>query len=245
MTLIPINTNTLARQSTAIQEMAVSSYLEQARDWLATAVEQTGPEQIAGAKAQIATAAEATKQLGLSKEIQDDAAEMVRRAEWSLRKAIKKGQEAGEITDRSHGAAVRDDTLSPEEEKISPRSLFNSHKEYEDANAMGELTEDQFNEVIAEAKDEGNLSRANVARKAREKKSRETPERKPAAPRRKPLTDAARDAGWDLRKSVERLQRISGDDRFDANKQQVAPQLRGHLENAIEVLTGLLDRINN
>lgn len=174
-TLVPINTTTISRQAPAIQELAVSGYLEQARDWLATAVEMTGPEQIAAAKAQVATAAEATKQLGLSKEIQEDAAEMVRRAEWSLRKAIKRGQESGEVTDRSHGAAVRDNTFSSDVDKVSPRSFFNSHKEYEDANAMGELDADQFEAVLAEAKGEGNLSRANVARKARARSGAPSP----------------------------------------------------------------------
>lgn len=94
-------------------EVAVTGCLQQARDWLATAVESTGPEQIALAKAEIATAAEATKQLGLSHEIQDDATEMVRRAEYALRKAVTKGQDAGEVRDR------RDGTFTPADEKAS------------------------------------------------------------------------------------------------------------------------------
>jgi hypothetical protein len=40
---------------------SVIGYLSQARDWLATCVEITGPAEIANVKAQIATAAEATK----------------------------------------------------------------------------------------------------------------------------------------------------------------------------------------
>lgn len=70
----------------------------------------------------------------------------------------------------------------------------------------------------------------------------------PPAPRatpRKPLADTARDAGWDLRKSIERLQRIAEDDRFATNKPQVAPLLRSHLENAVEVCQDLLARIDN
>ncbi|MGA4670049.1 hypothetical protein ACPCG0_09675 [Propionibacteriaceae bacterium Y1923] len=45
--------------------------------------------------------AEATKQLGLSKEIRDDATEMVRRAEYALGKAIRKGQAEGTVTSRA------------------------------------------------------------------------------------------------------------------------------------------------
>lgn len=67
----------------------------------------------------------------------------------------------------------------------------------------------------------------------------------PSKPRRTPLPDAARTAGWELRKAVERIERIGADDRFGANKDEVAAHLRGHLSNAVEVLTDLLDRINN
>lgn len=82
-------------------------------------------------------------------------------------------------------------------------------------------------------------SEQDVARKAREAGS---PERTPS---RRPLPDSARDAGWDLRKAVERIQRLTEDDRFATHKAQVAPHLRSHLTNAIEVCQDLLERINN
>lgn len=222
----------------ASSEVAVTSYLAQARDWLSRAVDETGPEQIAAAKAEIATAAEATKQLGLSKEIQEDAAEMVRRAEWALRRAQKKAQESGEMRSRQtnlRNQPARSDGFSTS----TPREQFASAPEYRDALAMGELTEPEFEEVLTEAKAEGNLSRANVARKAREKSG------KPATKARKPITDSARTASWDLRTAVERLERIASDDRFDAHKEQVAPQLRSHLTFAVEVCQDLLARIDN
>lgn len=64
-------------------------------------------------------------------------------------------------------------------------------------------------------------------------------------PKRTPLPDQARSAGWDLDKAVGRLQRIADDDRFPANKEAVAPHLRSHLTNAIEACKDLLDRIDN
>ena len=67
----------------------------------------------------------------------------------------------------------------------------------------------------------------------------------PPTTRRRPITDQARDAGWDLRKSVERISKLATDDRFEPNKSKVAPHLRGHLTNAIEVCQELLDRIDN
>ena len=69
---------------------------------------------------------------------------------------------------------------------------------------------------------------------------------RPPAPEKRSrpaLAPQARDAGWALRKAVERLARIGSDDRFASNK-EMAPHLRGHLLNAIEVCQDLLDRIN-
>lgn len=63
----------------------------------------------------------------------------------------------------------------------------------------------------------------------------------PAKPRRRPITDQARDAGYELRKAVERLQRITEDDRLSSNKEQVTALLRGHLLYAVEVCQDLLD----
>lgn len=60
-------------------------------------------------------------------------------------------------------------------------------------------------------------------------------------PRRRPITDAAGDAGWNLRKATERLQRITEDDRFSRNKEEVTAHLRGHLLYAVEVCQDLLD----
>ena len=79
------------------REVAVTQMLTEARAWLAHAVESTGPQVIANFKAQMATVAEATKQLNLSKEIQLDAQEMVRRAERGVGLAIRKGQAEGTI----------------------------------------------------------------------------------------------------------------------------------------------------
>jgi len=43
------------------------------------------------------------------------------------------------------------------------------------------------------------------------------PEPHPSKQRRKPLPDQARDAGWDIRKCAERIERIAADDRFHAH----------------------------
>lgn len=63
----------------------------------------------------------------------------------------------------------------------------------------------------------------------------------PRAPRRASLPDSAKRAGWEFRKSVERLERIADDDRFAANKEQVAAQWQGHLDFAADVIDHLRD----
>lgn len=153
--------------------LSVTTYLEQARTWLATCVEMTGPEQIAAAKAEIATAAEATKQLNLSREIQLDAQEMVRRAEYALGKAIRKGQEEGVIAVRGSFGVGRSAT---EADLIRPTDLASDSQLHgnptKGAPGILEIADsadpETFDTALAEAKEEGNVSRANVIRKIRQ-----------------------------------------------------------------------------
>lgn len=63
-------------------------------------------------------------------------------------------------------------------------------------------------------------------------------------PNRRALTDSARDTGWDVRKAVEKLERIREDDRYSRNKKEVAELLRGHLIYVIETCQGMLDDLN-
>jgi hypothetical protein len=62
---------------------------------------------------------------------------------------------------------------------------------------------------------------------------------------RRALPDVAKDAGWDIRKAAERLDRIRDDDRYSRNKEEVAALLRSHLLFTIETCQGLLDDFEN
>jgi len=84
--------------------VSVVTALENAKAWLANAVETTGPAEIAAAKAQIVTAETHARELRLSKDIQTDTKEMVRIAEFALGKAIRKGQEEGTVARRGQGS---------------------------------------------------------------------------------------------------------------------------------------------
>lgn len=61
---------------------------------------------------------------------------------------------------------------------------------------------------------------------------------------RRPLPDAAHDAGWKLRKAVERIERIIGDDRLDANRGKVAVHLDGHLSYAADTCARMISQLH-
>lgn len=134
-----------------------------------------GPEQIANAKAEIATAAEATKQFNLSRECQLDATELVRRAEYALGKAIRKGQAEGTIRRRGQGGGQPSWTDTPRSDiTLSSPNDFATHGELvgqagkdNGIYALSEAAEDDMDAALDEAKAEGNLSRANVVRKVK------------------------------------------------------------------------------
>lgn len=84
--------------------------------------------------------------------------------------------------------------------------------------------------VIEDSTDDEPASR----RKVQEAIARSAP-----AKRRASLVDTARNAGWEFRKAVERMERIVTDDRFPANREQVAAQLNDHLLYALEVCQDL------
>jgi hypothetical protein len=153
------------------REVAVTSMLDQARQWLERAKESTVPAQdVAEFKAFVATVAEAAKQKKLSEDIQLDAIEMVRRSERALGVAIRQGQAAGSIrragfNPNPPGAGA---TASAQDAdgKQSPEDFFTSGQAKSDAYAVtDDVSDAEFEEAVTAAKEEGNLSRANVVSK--------------------------------------------------------------------------------
>jgi len=69
------------------------------------------------------------------------------------------------------------------------------------------------------------------------------PKPEPRKLKRKPITDAAQSAGWDIRKAAERIERIVTDDRFANNKEQVTTALRGHLLFVADAVAAALDQM--
>ena len=150
------------------REVAITGMLDQARTWLAHAVESSAPAQdIANFKAFIATAAETARRLKVSKEIQVDAEVMVRRSERALGQAIRSGQERGEIA--ANGERLNRGLPN---EKTSADEFFSGGGETSNVYALtDDVTDDDFNTALDRAQGEQNVSRANVVRKVREVQS--------------------------------------------------------------------------
>ncbi|WP_169240842.1 hypothetical protein [Bifidobacterium olomucense] len=159
-------------------ELAVSDMLVNAYDWITEAVKATNtdPLQAKSMRAYVYTIEEATKQRDLSKSIQLDAQEMARRADYALGKAIRDGQANGTVTStgtqikrgNQHKSGEQLDKAFSTSKKISAYGLFPSGDAKTQAYEMVDnASPEEFDTILAEAHAEGNLSRANVSRKAK------------------------------------------------------------------------------
>ena len=202
---------------------------ERAKAWLREALEHGEIEQIAEIKSQAEAVRVYTAQKQLGKDAQLAAAEIVRRAERGIGVAIRRGQQNGQIARRGdrgsrgapgvHGGNPGDrrgDHLG------SPGSFFRHGDERADAYAMTDGVSDaDFEDALGEAKAEGDLSRANVVRKIRQRRGsppapdQQVPDpadRSPeAAARRRELIGEFAAGGMSSRQIGERLG--IGDDR--------------------------------
>lgn len=165
------------------QRAVVSQFIEQGRNMLAQAIAASDIYGIRDAKGAASTITEMTRQLGLSKEARIDAEELVRRAEYALGKAIRKGQEDGSVyapgknpyRGNQHERAEvgpSDSSSRPVTDFASKGDLYSTKGNIMDL--ADEADREHFEDALADAKDEGNVSRANVIRKIRDQKSPET-----------------------------------------------------------------------
>lgn len=155
----------------------VTKALEESKAWLSTAMQATDPTPIAEFKAWAATVEEAARQKKLGREIELDAAEMVGRAERGLGVAVRRQQESGHVAKRGanrHTLGAPDESTYP----VHSSDLFSGNRERADSYALTDGVDDeQFDEAVAAAKDEGNLSRANLVRKTRAQQQTDTADR--------------------------------------------------------------------
>lgn len=161
------------------------------------------------------------------------AAELMRRAERALGLALRAGQANGTVNSvgaPKAGARYTTDFLPRGKTTVQVLALVDG------------ITNQQFEDALAKARADGNLSRVQVIKLLRDTV--------PALPKpkkahtRQPLPDFAAETGWLLRKAVERVERILADKRYPQNKAKVAVQLHGHLTYTVETLSKVLARIN-
>lgn len=103
---------------------------------------------------------------------------------------------------------------------------------------MAEVSGDAFDEVLTEARSEGDLSRENVVELCRASKAKppaepktlgrdnKTYDRRKPKPRRGPLTDDARRLATEMRRMTDRINKLLADDRFGANREQIGRDTR-------------------
>jgi hypothetical protein len=166
----------MAEQATDPAEFIIRA-CEQARTLLREALERGDIDQIAELKSRAEAIRVYTTQKRLSKESQLAAAELVRRAERGIGLAIRRGQREGSI--RKHGSAgfqgnqhVTGDLTDGEITRPRPVTDFASQGELS-GNRSGTgiyaitdgVSDEEFEGAIARAKQDGNLSRAHIARK--------------------------------------------------------------------------------
>lgn len=213
----------------------------------AVAASQTDPMTVVDIKRYVATVEEAAKQKNVSRNIQLDAAEMSRRAEYWLEKALRDAEANGELAGKGgdHGNQYTGGKTLNErfvKKKPSRSDFVNSYREGADLAKMGVATPEQFEQANREARLEGNPSRANVVRKIQEATTKNAlpPKRK-----RQPLPDLFNTQIVQLNKTVSRLSDLAEDDRFTANKENVATMIGSDISRAISQLTKVLNKLNN
>lgn len=154
---------------------SVVAALQQAHTFLSTAVEMTGAADVAMVKTQIAMAETYSRELHLSKEIQTQAQEMVRRAEWSLEQAIRRDREAGVIKGQHSGGGVTVPGMrgslprseAERDDRPSARDFFSNGSERSEVYQIGQASKEEFEAALEAALEDGNVSRANVLRKVK------------------------------------------------------------------------------
>jgi hypothetical protein len=148
---------------------------QRARTWLREVLDHGDIDQIAELKSQAEAVRVYTIQKQLGKDAQLAAAEIVRRAERGIGLAIRKGQEEGSVIRHGgpRGSKHADSVFDPRPvTDFATHGELNGHGSTTGIYAMTDgIPDEDFENAVAEAKAEGNLSRANVVRKIRQQRA--------------------------------------------------------------------------
>lgn len=174
MNLVPVDINQ-GLDAYADPGVFVIECLERGKSWLSDALSKGDLDALFNTRGAAETLRVATIQKQLGTDSVLAATELVRRAERAIGLGIRKGQEEGTVA--RHGDAARTKTdqngFGSEQEKRSPSDFAKPGELYPPGNgrqagifdlAVG-VTDEEFERAIEEAKEEGNLTRANLGRK--------------------------------------------------------------------------------
>lgn len=150
---------------------------ERARDWLREAAANGGIEEIAELRSQAEAVRVYAMQKQLGRDAQLSATEIVRRAERGIGMAIRRGQQCGEIRCKGQGGGQPPGAERPRADKTrsSPEAFASPAELSGNGAGIYHMTDDvpgeDFEQALAQARAEGNLSRANLVRKIRQLRS--------------------------------------------------------------------------
>lgn len=157
------------------REVAVTDLIDRAASEIQRAVDMGEPADVMAAyKDQAAAIADLTKRLDVSKDAVLNSQVLQRRAERGLGLAIRAGQEAGTVSNKTRGGDRRSKSASDFEIQnptdFAKRSeLYGTSRGGIEQTGIYALadngTPDDFDNALDAAKEEGNVSRANVVRK--------------------------------------------------------------------------------
>lgn len=164
--------------------------LERGKSWLAEALAHGDLDALVSAKGWAATLRTATMQKQLGKDAELAATELVRRAERCIGLGIRQGQAAGEVCDvgqvpgrPSTPDVVINDIVSRDEWTGNGAGI---------RHLTDDVSDDQFEQAIEEARAESNLSRSNLVRKVKPEKAKQKPPGRHEIHRRSRHIDAER-----------------------------------------------------
>lgn len=148
---------------------------ERAKAWLAAVLEQGDIESIVECKSQAEAIRVYTMSKQLGKDAQLSATEIVRRAERGIGVAIRRGQDAGEIRRQgqsriTHQPGTNGLVASPTDYASEDELSGNGAGIYHLADGV---SSEDFEEALAKARSEGNLSRSNLVRRIRRRREDE------------------------------------------------------------------------
>lgn len=162
--LLPVEPAALPAEENPVEYML--TVLNRAKGWLA---EAASIDDVRNAKA-IAVGYEAViREKELAFDAQLAATEIVRRCERRIGELVREGQARGEIRVRGSNQYDAEDVRNAEHPPMSPRDATGiaAKAVLSEHYLMADTEGEDFERAVAEAREEGNLSRANVVRKVK------------------------------------------------------------------------------